>query len=63
MTAQNLDRALPLEALKDEDRKKNRGASLLLPFPSKHVMPLPSTDRREKLRILEALLFAACQSR
>jgi segregation and condensation protein B len=59
MTAQNLDRALPLEALKDEDRKKNRGASLLLPFPSKHVMPLPSTDRREKLRILEALLFAA----
>ncbi len=34
MTAQNLDRALPLEAGEEETRKKNRGASLLLPFPS-----------------------------
>jgi segregation and condensation protein B len=42
----------------DGDRGR-RGASLLLPFPSKNVMALPSADRREKLRILEALLFAS----
>jgi segregation and condensation protein B len=52
MTANNLDRVVPQE-------KSGRGASLLLPFPSKTVMALPSADRREKLRILEALLFAS----
>ncbi|MCK4276183.1 MAG: SMC-Scp complex subunit ScpB, partial [Phycisphaerae bacterium] len=30
----------------------------MLPLPS-NVMALPSADRREKLRIIEALLFAA----
>ncbi len=57
MTANNLDRVMPPEA-GDGDRGR-RGASLLLPFPSKNVMALPSADRREKLRILEALLFAS----
>ena len=57
MTANNLDRAMPLEA--GEEDGGRRGESLLLPFPSKNVMALPSADRREKLRILEALLFAA----
>jgi len=52
MTANNLGRVVPQE-------KSGRGASLLLPFPSKNVMALPSADRREKLRILEALLFAS----
>src|SRR6202158_532985 len=56
MTANNLDRAMPREA--GDDDRGGRGASLLLPFPSK-VMALPSADRREKLRIIEALLFAA----
>jgi segregation and condensation protein B len=56
MTANKLDRVMPLEAA-DEGGGRH-GASLLLPFPSKNVMALPSADR-EKLRILEALLFAS----
>jgi len=57
MTADNLYRATPLEAV--EDKREGRRGSLLLPFPSKHMMACPSADRQEKLRILEALLFAA----
>ena len=57
MTADNLDRAMPLEAV--EDKREGRRGSLLLPFPSKNMMARPSADRQEKLRILEALLFAA----
>lgn len=34
------------------------GTTVPLPLPE-NVMPLPSADRREKLRVLEALLFAA----
>src|SRR3990170_3144907 len=56
MTANNLERVMPLEAV--EEKRERRG-SLLLPFPSKTMMARPSTDRQEKLRILEALLFAA----
>jgi segregation and condensation protein B len=56
MTANNLDRAMLMDA--GDDDRGGRGASLLLPFPSKGVA-LPSADRHEKLRILEALLFAA----
>jgi segregation and condensation protein B len=55
MTAKHRDSAIPLEAAKDEG---TRGPLFPLPFPS-NVMALPSADRREKLRILEALLFAA----
>ena len=57
MTADNLDRAMPLEAV--EDKREGRRGSLLLPFPSKNMMARPSANRQEKLRILEALLFAA----
>ena len=57
MTANNLDRAVPLAAV--EDKREGRRGSLLLPFPSKNVMARPSADRQEKLRIVEALLFAA----
>ena len=56
MTANNLERAMLLEAVEKE--REGRRASLL-PFPSKTMMARPSTDRQEKLRILEALLFAA----
>jgi segregation and condensation protein B len=56
MTAQHRDSVAPLEAA-EKDRGP-RPFSLPLPFPS-NVMALPSADRREKLRILEALLFAA----
>jgi segregation and condensation protein B len=57
MTANNLDRAMPPEAV--EDKREGRRGSLLLPFPSKSKMARPSDDRQEKLRILEALMFAA----
>jgi segregation and condensation protein B len=56
MTANNLDRAVPLEAAEEE--KKTHGPSLLLPFPARQ-RPAPAQDQREKLRILEALLFAS----
>jgi segregation and condensation protein B len=59
MTAKNLDKFMPLEAV--EDDRAFRAGSLLLPFPSKGVTALASVDRREKLRILEALLFAAAE--
>ena len=57
MTANNLERVMPLEAV--EEKREGRRGSLLLPFPSKTMMARPSADRQEKLRILEALLFAA----
>jgi segregation and condensation protein B len=56
MTANNLERAMPVEAV-DKEREGRRAS--LLPFPSRIMMARPSTDRQEKLRILEALLFAA----
>src|SRR6476619_4919898 len=56
MTANNLERAMLIEAV-DKERERRRAS--LLPFPSRTMMARPSTDRQEKLRILEALLFAA----
>jgi segregation and condensation protein B len=47
---------MPVEAV-DKEREGRRAS--LLPFPSRIMMARPSTDRQEKLRILEALLFAA----
>ena len=42
------------------EEEEQGAAAPMLPLPS-NVMPLPSADRREKLRIVEALLFAAPQ--
>jgi segregation and condensation protein B len=44
----------------DETERGRSGPRLLLPLPSS-VIALQSTDRREKLRIVEALLFAASE--
>jgi len=44
----------------DEAERARSGPRLLLPLPS-NVIALQSTDRREKLRIVEALLFAASE--
>ena len=44
----------------DETEREQKGPRLLLPLPS-NVIALQSTDRREKLRIVEALLFAASE--
>jgi segregation and condensation protein B len=54
MTAQNFDKASLQAASRERD------PSLPLPFPS-NVTALTSADRREKLRIVEALLFAASE--
>jgi segregation and condensation protein B len=54
MTAKQVERVVEMTA--DED--KQGAAAPVLPLPS-NVMALPSADRREKLRIVEALLFAA----
>jgi segregation and condensation protein B len=56
MTANQLDRV----AEQAEDEAETESPMPRMPFklPS-NVMALPSADRREKLRILEALLFAA----
>jgi segregation and condensation protein B len=43
-----------------EDETERGGPRLLLPLPS-NVIALQSTDQREKLRIVEALLFAASE--
>jgi segregation and condensation protein B len=59
MTANNLDRAIPLDSGDSGRKREGRGPSLLLPFPSKKMRPLPLADQHEKLRILEALLFAS----
>jgi len=54
MTVNQVERRVEMTG--EEDK---RGASApMLPLPS-NVMALPSADRREKLRIVEALLFAA----
>jgi segregation and condensation protein B len=58
MTAKQLSRA---EAMPEDETERARlGPRLLLPLPS-NVIALQSTDRREKLRIVEALLFAAAE--
>jgi len=44
----------------DETERERLGPRLPLPLPS-NVIALQSTDRREKLRIVEALLFAAAE--
>jgi segregation and condensation protein B len=56
MTAPNLDRAMSMAP--DESDQKPRPLQLRFPLSS-NVMALPSADRREKLRIVEALLFAS----
>lgn len=54
MTVNQAERAV--EMTTDEDKQSAQAP--MLPLPS-NVMALPSADRREKLRIVEALLFAA----
>ena len=44
----------------DETERERGGPRLLLPLPS-NVIALQSADQREKLRIVEALLFAASE--
>jgi segregation and condensation protein B len=44
----------------DEIERERRRPRLALPLPA-NVIALQSTDRREKLRIVEALLFAAAE--
>jgi len=58
MTANQLSR-VPVMT-EDETERERGGPRLLLPLPS-NVIALQSTDRREKLRIVEALLFAASE--
>lgn len=54
MTVKQAERAVEMTAEED----KQGAQAPMLPLPS-NVMALPSADRREKLRIVEALLFAA----
>ncbi len=54
MTAKTIQRAATLEAAENDPETR----TLPLGLPS-NVMALPSADRREKLRVVEALLFAA----
>jgi segregation and condensation protein B len=54
MTMNQAERAEEMTTEEDEQSAK----APMLPLPS-NVMALPSADRREKLRIVEALLFAA----
>jgi len=54
MTTNQAKRAEEMTAEED----KQSATAPMLPLPS-NVMALPSADRREKLRIVEALLFAA----
>jgi segregation and condensation protein B len=56
MTAKQMERVVDMTA--DEDKQGAKAP--MLPLPS-NVMALPSADRREKLRIVEALLFAASE--
>ncbi|ODA68750.1 hypothetical protein A7A08_00582 [Methyloligella halotolerans] len=58
MTVKNLERAAKVEEEEHDAGRPELG--LPLPFPS-NVTSLPSADRREKLRIVEALLFAASE--
>ena len=58
MTAKQLSR---VEAMPEDETERARLVPRLpLPLPS-NVIALQSTDRREKLRIVEALLFAAAE--
>ena len=58
MTAKQLSK---VEAMPEDETERERGRPRLpLPLPS-NVIKLQSTDRREKLRIVEALLFAAAE--
>ena len=54
MTVKQVEKVVEMTA--DEEEQGARAP--MLPLPS-NVMALPSADRREKLRIVEALLFAA----
>jgi segregation and condensation protein B len=56
MTAKHRDRILSMEAAENNEEKPTLPPRM--PLPS-NVMALPSADRREKLRMVEALLFAA----
>jgi len=58
MTAKRLKRVGGMP--EDETERGRKGPRLPLPLPS-NVIALQSTDRREKLRIVEALLFAAAE--
>ncbi len=58
MTAKQLSRAALME--EDDQERERTGTLLPLPLPS-NVIALAATDRREKLRIVEALLFAAAE--
>jgi segregation and condensation protein B len=58
MTAKQLSRVPTMT--EDETEREEKTPRLLLPLPS-NVIALQSTDRREKLRIVEALLFAASE--
>jgi segregation and condensation protein B len=58
MTAKQLNRAAAMT--EDETERESGSPLLLLPLPS-NVIALQSTDRREKLRIVEALLFATSE--
>ena len=58
MTVKQLSRVTTMT--EDETEREQKGPRLLLPLPS-NVIALQSTDRREKLRIVEALLFAASE--
>src|SRR5262245_33399121 len=62
MTAKQLSRveAMPEDLPEDESERETAAQRLPLPLPS-NVIRLQSTDRREKLRIVEALLFAASE--
>jgi segregation and condensation protein B len=46
--------------IEDDGEREHDGPRLPLPLPA-NVIALQSTDRREKLRIVEALLFAAAE--
>jgi segregation and condensation protein B len=46
--------------IEDDGEREHDGPHLPLPLPA-NVIALQSTDRREKLRIVEALLFAAAE--
>jgi segregation and condensation protein B len=58
MTAKQLSRVATMT--EDETEREEKTPRLLLQLPS-NVIALQSTDRREKLRIVEALLFAASE--
>lgn len=59
-TPEHPDTPLHTETPAEPEPRAEPSAALSLPLPA-NVMPLPSADRREKLRMLEALLFAAAE--